>query len=134
MNTFAQWDVKHNTNRALIDAQHQALLEKIKHCMEAAVKGSPKALLISLLDDIKSSLETHFTHEEQLLNGLDHASIAHFSKHSYVLEHLAETIEKLKSNSEEKALTIHHVLHTLHSWYMDHLETEDKALFLPAGS
>jgi len=117
------WSNSYSVNVAVMDQEHQRLVDIVNNLYAAMRSGRGKDVIGSILDELINYTKTHFAHEERLMkesgyDGFDEQKRSHESLLSQVVEIQA----KFKAGT---ALS-QEVLSFLKSWLVNHIQGLDK--------
>ena len=119
-----------------IDNQHKELLLRFSRLLDACQAGKGIEELKKLQTFLGEYVHTHFNDEEALQRLHRYPDYeAHRAEHVYFIEQ----INKLKSETQEEGVSIHHVVETnnmLLKWLLNHISKVDTKLgaFLKSGT
>lgn len=119
-----------------IDNQHKELLLRFDRLLNACQDGKGIDELRGLMLFLEEYTHTHFNDEEALQKLHKYPEYeAHRKEHLYFIDQL----KKLKQETGQKGISIHHVVETnnmLLKWLLNHISKVDKKLgkFLDSGT
>lgn len=113
-----------------IDNQHKELLRRFDRLLNACQSGQGVNELKKLQDFLEEYVRTHFADEEALQRNRRFPGYeAHIAEHRYFIDQ----ITRLKAETENEGVAIHHVIETnnmLLKWLLNHISKVDAQLGL----
>jgi hemerythrin-like metal-binding protein len=97
---FVEWTDAYKIGIPGLDDDHRKLVETVNHFFTQAQCGLDTRALGAILDQLAQQLETHFKHEEILLDRNDYIDrLSHSTKHRDVMLQLQRFTEPYKNGS-----------------------------------
>lgn len=119
------WHEDYRINIAILDRQHQSLLESANGLVQAIAEGAEDEVIDQALDRLFRLSEEHFAEEERLLNGSGYgAADAHSAKHRALLKQLREMAKDYRAGSIPDT----ELLAFLHKCAVNHVLVEDRKI------
>lgn len=115
------------TGNAMIDKEHQELIEAVNKLLEACSEGKGRASMDETINFLNNYVNQHFSHEEQLQVRCRYPGLtAHRAFH----EKYKQTLKEITSRISESGPTIAELgkLNKHISLLISHISTEDKKL------
>lgn len=119
-----EWDEsKYGVGVREFDQHHERLVELINELHEAMKSGEGNDRLVSILDELKSYTEYHFSAEEELMaeegyGGLEEQEIQHGK--------FVDRIEEFRRDLDEGKITLTmDVMNFLKDWLSEHIQKTD---------
>lgn len=121
--TVIQWTKDLNTGIEVLDNQHRRIVDYINQ-LGAAIKGSDRALVGAVLNELVDYTISHFAFEESLQEeaGYQYAK-PHKAVHEVFIKRVAKFQEKHDAG-EDVAPQLHAMLST---WLVHHIKRDDMA-------
>jgi hemerythrin-like metal-binding protein len=118
------WTKEFSVNIKKLDAQHQALFERINDLDKAIKKGRGSTQISETLDSLVKYGETHFSDEEQLMQKYDFPAYPqHKIEHDAYKTRISEYQKQYKTNPDIVAAeTVRYLV----SWWSHHIRHTDK--------
>ena len=118
------WTETYSVNIAVLDQQHQQLIETVNELDQALRKGEGKAALDSVLDKLVEYALVHFAAEESLMQKHDFPGFfTHRTQHEEFRKKLAEYLEAHKAGKPGVPVSL---LFFMQEWMKEHLLKTDK--------
>lgn len=114
------WKVEYSLGIAEMDAEHSQMIEMMGRL--ESVEGRPDALqtVWKVVNDLCSYVETHFKHEEDLM---EKSGYPHLDMHRKQHEIFAQNVQDLRSRASLDAPTLHRMLQ---QWLGEHILKIDR--------
>ncbi len=118
------WNDSYSTGLTELDDDHLRLFEIVNNLGEAMDQGRGEHVLGGVLDDTLSYTETHFNHEEGLMEKYGYPKL---DEHRDIHEKAMQEILKLHQDYSNGGadITPEKVEHFLHYWFANHFLGED---------
>ncbi len=118
------WNDTYNTGVALMDQQHQRLVELINQLFQCMKDGGDRMVVGEIIDELVNYTVTHFRAEEDMLIKHNYPDLeAHQQIHKNFVETIANYAEKLKSGERMPPTDI---FNFLKDWLISHIEKQDR--------
>jgi hemerythrin len=122
-----EWEDRMNIGVRELDAEHERLALLINQLFDAMQEGAGRAKLKEILESLIDYTNTHFEHEEYLLEKTGYPNIeAHKKEHLNLRRQIIGMKEKYKSKQSD-VITIE-ILTFLKNWLINHTTGSDKKL------
>jgi hemerythrin len=136
--TLIKWDDSLKLGIAVIDGQHQHLIEIINRLHEAAVEGRGADAISGILDELIVYTATHFSMEEKYFAEFDYPDAEeHKHEHDALIQKVSDFADHYESALHDgKSDTAKELLEFLKIWWRYHMmDTDSKfvALFKQKG-
>lgn len=119
-----QWSASFNTGVALMDKQHQRLVDLINQLFECMKNGGDRMLLASVVDELVSYTVTHFRAEEDVMKKHNFPDFdRHRQIHQNFIDQVSIYADKLKSGERLPPADVYNFLK---DWLVSHIEKEDR--------
>jgi hemerythrin-like metal-binding protein len=118
-----EWQKSYITGVGSIDAQHQILFQTATRLHDAMLAGNGKATVGPILDRLMKYTESHFAHEERLMQLYQYP---HLAAHKVQHEALARQVRdfQAKFQSGQATITVQ-LLQFLKGWLVGHIQESD---------
>lgn len=138
-NEPVQWNPSFETGLLLIDEEHRGLLERLNTLIALLANQAAAADWLPELDRLITEVDTHFRHEEQMMENIGYPGYpAHRQQHQHLLQEVAQFRAQVTAqNAAEDTLA---TVRFLKFWVLKHMVQEDAKIKqhlyrgLPAGS
>jgi len=119
-----EWSDALKVNVAVIDRQHQRLVQMINDLNEAMKKGKGKDILGKILDEMVRYALTHFSTEETYFDRYQYPEAApHKSEHAAFVN----KVKQFKSDFDKNKVGLSiEILNFLSDWLVKHIQGTDK--------
>jgi hemerythrin len=119
-----RWTEAFSVNIAVLDQQHQQLIETVNELDQALRKGEGKAALDPVLDKLVEYAVVHFAAEESLMEQHNFPGLfTHRTQHEEFRKRLAEYLEAHKAGKPGVPVSL---LFFMEGWLKEHLQKTDK--------
>ena len=116
---------KYSVGNHKIDQQHQQVLEIINRLMDQAQQGNEDSLLLTeMLLELNEYASTHFHTEESLLQRHHYPQL---NEQRNAHDRYTATISNFMIKLEQGRVDLQQLLEFIHSWWENHILTEDMA-------
>ncbi len=123
------WQDKWSSGNALIDAEHQQLIVQGNQLLDLVLSSGHPAEILKLYNQLALHIQTHFAHEEAILESVGYADLnAHQDSHRVLLELTDQTRRQIEAGQVSLADVFNFVMGRV---ILGHLLTHD-AKFYPA--
>jgi len=120
-----EWNQKMAVGVALLDADHQKLVQLINDLYDAMKDGHSKEVLGSILDRLVDYTKFHFAHEERFFAQTEYpGAVAHKKEHDALAKQVLEVQTKYKGGAYG-TLSLD-VMNFLKEWLVNHIQGSDK--------
>jgi len=118
------WKEVYQTGIVVLDKEHQGLVEQINRLGEAIREKRGEDLLGDILQALADYTESHFEHEERLMQDYGFPGLPeHRQKH----QELRDTVQAMKARSEGATEGLARELYKfLRGWLLEHIVEVDK--------
>ncbi len=123
-----EWTEQLSVGNALIDTEHENLIDMI-NSVEHALRAGDQPALLSSFKRLADGVRLHFMTEEKIAQAIRFPFDHHHGAHQYLQKELQYMREELEAKSgmwSEGA--VEHFSRMLGSWMMDHIAGEDMML------
>jgi hemerythrin len=123
-----EWTERLSVGNALIDSEHENLIDMI-NSVEHALRAGNQPALLSAFKQLADGVRLHFMSEEKIAQAIRFPFDHHHGAHQYLQKELQYMREELESKSgmwSEGA--VEHFSRMLGNWMMDHIAGEDMLL------
>lgn len=123
-----EWTERLSVGNALIDSEHENLIDMI-NSVEHALRAGNQPALLSAFKQLADGVRLHFMNEEKIAQAIRFPFDHHHGTHQYLQKELQYMREELESKSgmwSEGA--VEHFSRMLGNWIMDHIVGEDMLL------
>jgi hemerythrin len=119
-----RWTEAFRVNIAVLDQQHQQLIDTMNQLDQALRKGEGKAALDAVLDKLVEYALVHFATEESLMEQHQFPGLfSHRAQHEEFRKRLAEYLEAHKASKPGVPVSL---LFFMQEWIKEHLSKTDK--------
>ncbi len=119
-----EWSDALKVNVAVIDRQHQRLVQMINDLNDAMKKGKGKDILGKILEEMVRYAMTHFSTEETYF---DRYQYPEASKHRAEHAAFVDKVKQFKSDYEHNRVGLSiEILNFLSDWLVKHIQGSDK--------
>ena len=120
------WENALTTGCAVLDADHQPLVDLFNQLAASVIQKKDKAVCIELLDEIIQHAKTHFDFEEQLMAEHRYSKAElHAAEHVRLVRQAAKFMVKFEEGSPGSHID---VIHFPEDWLTFHILGADKEL------
>lgn len=121
-----EWQESYKIGVGSIDAQHQILFQTASRLRDAMAAGNGKATVGSILERLVKYTESHFAHEERLMQLYRYP---HLAAHRAQHEDLARQVRDFQTKFQAGQATITvQLLQFLKNWLVGHIRESDLKL------
>lgn len=122
-----EFNEKMKTGNAIIDREHQELIQAVNKLLEACNGGKGRSSMDETIKFLNNYVQQHFTHEEQLQERSSYPGIA---AHRLFHENYKKTLKEITSRISESGSNITELvnLNKHIRVLISHITTEDKKL------
>ena len=136
--SLIEWDDSLKLGIAVVDRQHERLVELINQFHEAVIEGRGTEVIGEILDELIIYTVTHFIMEEKYFAEFDYPDAEeHKLEHNALIEKVSDLAAELeKAPSDSRSVQAEELLQFLKIWWRYHMmETDSKfvALFKERG-
>jgi hemerythrin-like metal-binding protein len=118
------WEDKLSVNIHDMDQEHQQLIGLINELHNAMRQGQGKLVISSTLENLIQYTQTHFGHEEQLMQEIGYPDlIDHKKEHTALTKQVIDL--QTRHDQGERVLTIE-IMQFLKNWLTHHILNTDK--------
>jgi hemerythrin len=121
MIAFIVWSPFYSVNNPEMDDEHKQIIAMINDMYSALDDNNPHATILGLLDRLYQYTQTHFRHEENLMQ---ECGYPHLEEHKLLHELLQQKTVILRRDYQESAAP--ELLRFLKEWWVNHIQGEDK--------
>ncbi len=123
-----KWNESYSVNNAVIDKQHQDLIDSINALHQAVRKADAENAVPVILEKLLVYVDVHFKTEEGIMKKCNYPDVAaHHDIHTEFKEHILKLQNDFKSRSIEFEDMLDLYLY-LQEWINNHVLYEDKQL------
>lgn len=124
---FIQWTDEYSVGNAVIDFDHQTLINIINHLQYSLDAGASQEAIGKCIDSMVNYIGSHFAREEALMRDAkfpEETYEAHIAKH----RDIEKTVEDIASlyKSEPQCINAEEVMAFLRQWLTQHILRSDK--------
>ena len=117
------------TGNAMIDGQHQELIEKINDLVRACENGDGKIKALKTLNFLEEYTDFHFSQEEALQEEIGYPGIAqHKAKHQEFIKAVKELFEMLEEEEGPTDAFVAQVNKNVIEWFYNHIQGFDRSV------
>ncbi len=129
MATFITWKSYYSVNDPELDAEHRQIIDCINRLYVSLDDPSQGLVTKQVLDTLVKYTHEHFDHEEKRMQ---EAGFTGFAAHKELHDDMRRRTQGLRTHLT--LVTARDVLGFLKTWWVDHIQGEDKlyASFLPS--
>lgn len=118
------WKEVYQTGIVALDEEHQGLVELINQLCEAIREKRGKDVLGEVLTALLDYTESHFQHEEKLMQQYGFPEL---EEHQKVHQSLRDTVQEINAKNVAGSEKLAHELYTfLRGWLLGHIVEVDK--------
>jgi hemerythrin len=118
------WSDEYSVGNAEIDSQHKKLFDILNRLFDICVGKDEAGTVESVMDDLESYTDYHFTYEEQLMRDIGYKEIeSHRAGHNFFTK---EIMFAKRRQSQDKSSTDNKLIEFLSNWLIQHVTEEDK--------
>ena len=118
------WTEAYRIDNAIIDEQHQQLIQIINELYAAFLHGKAHYIVEKIIDDLFQYTIFHFGTEERLLQRIN---FPYFSAHLQEHKKFIERVEAFKNGiSRSETVLTYEVMNFLRDWLQTHILGSDK--------
>lgn len=119
-----QWNDNLSVKVASFDAEHKKLVAMVNNLHEGMKERRGNQVLGEILQELADYVETHFKHEEELMQKYNYPG---FSTHKAEHEKLTAEVQKLLQDFLKGSITLSiTVSNFLKDWLQNHIQKTDK--------
>jgi hemerythrin len=123
---YAEWDPSLETGDEQVDAEHRDIYSLVAQMQQAVESGGDDELVDASLTHILSYVQTHFAHEEQLMEAAGYQDLPH---HRQLHEAFAEQVKMLAAERlHGEIVSAAGLTEFMHVWLVEHIDREDRRL------
>ena len=120
------WRDEYRVNVAVIDAQHQEMLDRVNKLHASVEARVEKPVLEEMLVELVKFTRSHFLTEEKLMKEHEYPNLPfHYKEHRMLLQHMDYLVKNVSSG---KYPTFFSDYDASSDWALDHISNCDKAL------
>jgi hemerythrin-like metal-binding protein len=117
------WKTEYATGIHSIDAQHQTLFAMGRELHAAMSAGQGKTVFAGILDRLVRYTQTHFAHEERLMQLVNYPGLlSHKAEHTALLEQVAQFQADFQRGATVMSVQL---LRVIRDWLENHIKGSD---------
>ncbi|WP_182185645.1 bacteriohemerythrin [Pectinatus frisingensis] len=121
--SYIDWDQSYSVGVAKFDAEHKKLLRMINQLHDAIEAGRGDEMIAPLLDGLVDYVNTHFSHEEELMKKYNYSK---YAWHKKIHDDFVDKVKRDIKLHERHLLSPIQLLNTLRNWLLNHICHDDK--------
>lgn len=123
--TFIQWSKEYSVNHAIIDYDHQMLINIINQLQASIDQKATRQRVGGIIESLVKYIETHFAREEQIMRDCNFDDFeAHVAKHREI-EKTVRDIQMMYMK-QPQTIKIDEIMNFLRNWLTNHILRSDK--------